>query len=325
MEVQIRSADEVLLHSSGFHCYERQDTEPNASITQPVAATLAPTNARRTAYVTIGHGEINDAQSVPPSLKSRVPERRTSVFKKRMDDLNFELKDLGNVTLATDVPADAALVLVLAPSVPLQPAEWAALERYLDKGGRIMIALDPKGETGMGSLEGKIGYKYNSTPLTDDKSYLPQRGDPSDRRFPITTKFSSHASTTSLSRSVDKGLVLIESGTFEDTPFTGQSIKDQPTKTVTIRSMDSAFLDFNSNFSFDSGTEKKQNYDVASAIEGPKLATGKHTNGWRVLLFADADLFADVVVRAKTAKSATVIVSGPLLDDSVTWLSGALP
>jgi hypothetical protein len=279
---------------------------------------------KRKAYVMTGHGEINDAESVPPDLKARVPERRTTTFKKRLGDLNYEVKDLGLIDLAKDVPDDATIVIMLAPTIPLQPAEWAALERYLDKGGRLMIALDPKGEPSMGSFEGKLGYKFNGAPLTDDQAYLPQRGGLTDRRFAITTQFSAHASTTSLSRSVDKGLILIESGALEDTPFSAASAKDQPKKTVTIRSMESAFLDVNDNFTFDASLEKKQRWNVGAAIEGPKMkdAEGKDKDGWRVLLFADADLFADALVQNAMGRAAVVLVSGPLLDDSVRWLGG---
>jgi len=277
---------------------------------------------KRKAYVMTGHGEITDPDSVPAEMKGRVPERRTSVFKKRLGDLNYEVKDLGLIDLAKDVPDDATIVIMLAPTISLQPAEWAALSRYLDKGGRVMIALDPKGDPNLGELEGKLGLKYNPGALTDDQAYLPQRGTPADRRFAITTQFSAHASTTALSRSVDKGLVLIESGALEDAPFTVKG--EQPKKTITIRSMESSFLDLNENFSFEGPMEKRQRWNIGAAIEGPKLKgpDGKDMkDGFRVLLFADADLFADALVNA-AGRAAVVLVSGPLLDDSVKWLGG---
>jgi hypothetical protein len=276
---------------------------------------------KRKAYVMTGHGEITDPDSIPPDLKGKIQERRTSVFKKRLGDLNYEMKDLGLIDLAKDVPDDATVVIMLAPSVPLQPAEWAALDRYLDKGGRVMIALDPKSDPSLGQLEGKLGLKYNGLPLTDDQAYLPQRGTPADRRFAITTQFSAHASTTALSRSVDKGLVLIESGALEDAPFTVKG--EQPKKTYTIQSMESAFLDTNDNFTFDATTEKRQKWHIGAAIEGPKLkgADGKDKDGFRALVFADADLFADALI-SNMGRAAVVIVSGPLLDDSIRWLGG---
>jgi hypothetical protein len=174
----------------------------------------------------------------------------------------------------------------------------------------------------MGELEGKLGYKYNPAPLTDDQAYLPQRGMPSDRRFAITTQFSAHASTTALSRSVDKGLVVIESGAIEDAPITAKG--EQPKKTVTIRSMESSWLDTNENFAFDAGAEKRQKWNLGVAVEGPKLkdAAGKDKDGYRVLIFSDADLFADVLVSNAAGRAAVVMVSGPLLDDAVKWLGG---
>jgi len=276
---------------------------------------------KRKAYVMTGHGEITDPDSIPPELKGKVPERRTSVFKKRLGELNYEVKDLGLIDLAKDVPDDATIVIMLAPTVPLQPAEWAALSRYLDKGGRLMIALDPKADPSLGDLEGKLGVKYNPAPLTDDQAFLPQRGTMADRRFAITTQFSAHASTTALSRSVDKGLVLIESGALEDAPLQGSAVG--PKKTVTIRSMDSSFLDSNDNFQFDAATEKRQRYNIAEAFEGPKLkdAEGKDRDGYRVAVFADTDLFADALVQSM-GRAALVLVSGPLLDDTVKWLGG---
>jgi hypothetical protein len=276
---------------------------------------------KRKAYVMTGHGEISDPDSVPPELKGRVPERRTSVFKKRLGDLNYEVKDLGLIDLAKDVPEDATIVVMLAPTVPLQPAEWAALSRYLDKGGRLLIAMDPKADPSMGELEGKLGLKFNPGAVTDDQAYLPQRGTPADRRFAITTQFSAHASTTALSRSVDKGLVLIESGALEDAPFTVKG--EQPKKTITIRTMESSFLDLNDNFGFD-GNEKRQRWNVGAAVEGPKMKgpDGKDKDGWRALVFADADLFADALVSNAMGRAAVVLVSGPLLDDSVKWLGG---
>src|SRR5262249_14959152 len=160
--------------------------------------------------------------------------------------------------------------------------------------------------------EGKLGLKFNPQSLTDEQAFLPQRGGPSDHRFAITTQFSAHASTTALSRSVDKGLILIDAGALEDSPFTGKG--SPPTKTITIRSMESSFLDGNNNFTFDAATEKKQRWNIGAAIEGPKMkdAEGKDRDGWRVLLFSDADLFADAYI-SQLGRVAAIIVSGPLL------------
>jgi hypothetical protein len=284
---------------------------------------------KRKAYVLTGHGEITNPDSVPPSLKGKVPERHTTVFKQRMGQLNYELKDLGFSDLIRGVPDDATMVIMLAPAVALQDVEWDALAKYLDKGGRILIAMDPKADPSLGSLEHKIGLKFNPLPLTDDQVYLQQHGSPAERRFVVTTQFSAHPSTTSLSRAA-KGLVLVEAGTLEDSPVLG---KDVPKKTVTIRSMDSSFLDLpdvsgNGNYNFDAASEKRQRYNVAEAVEGPKVKgeDGKDKDGWRVLVFSDADLFGDALVQNAMGRAGVMMISqiggGDILDDSVKWLGG---
>jgi hypothetical protein len=284
---------------------------------------------KRKAYVLTGHGEITNPDSVPPSLKGKVPERHTTVFKQRMGQLNYEIKDLGFSDLIRGVPDDATMVIMLAPAVGLQDLEWDALSKYLDKGGRILIAMDPKADPSLGSLEHKLGLKFNPLPLTDDQVYLKQRGEAEERRLVVTTQFSAHPSTTSLSRAA-KGLVLVEAGSLEDSPVLGKEI---PKKTVTIRSMDSSFLDLpdvngKGNYSFDAASEKRQRYNVAEAVEGPKVkgADGKDKDGWRVLVFADADLFGDAIVQNAMGRAGVMMISqiggGDILDDSVKWLGG---
>jgi hypothetical protein len=97
--------------------------------------------------------------------------------------------------------------------------------------------------------------------------------------------------------------------------------------------MDSAFLDVpdaegKTNYTFDAATEKKQRYNLAEAIEGPKVkgADGKDKDGWRVLMFADADVFGDALMQNAMGRASVLMVAqlfgGDILDDSVKWLGG---
>jgi ABC-type uncharacterized transport system len=290
------------------------------------SALLKIIREKRKVYLTAGHGEMTDYDSVPAEMKGNVPERHTTVLKARLPQLNYEIKTLGFSDLVKDVPDDATVVMMLAPSMPLQDAEWESLSRYLDKGGRLMIVLDPKGEPSMGPLEAKLGVKYNPGDLTDETKIYPQHRGLADRRFVITTSYSAHASTTALSRAA-KGLVLVDSGAFEDAPATGTA----PKKTVTIHSLDSSWLDYNNNYEFDAGgdkPEKRQRWNIAEAVEGPKLKDkdGKDKDGWRVLLYADADLFSDAIAHDAAGRTGVIMVAqlggGDILDDGVKWLGG---
>lgn len=272
---------------------------------------------KRKAYLTVGHGEFTDPGSIPEDKKRF--DRRTTEFKRVIGALNYETKDLSLLDLSREVPEDATIVIVGDPMIPLQPAEWSALERYLDRGGRVMVILDPTGEASMGSLEGRLGVKMSPGHLVDDRNLLPQTGRISDRRFAITNQFSAHASTTALSRSGGQPFVMIDSGALEEIPFTSKG--EAPKKTITIRSMESSWLDTETpqNFSLDEPGEKRQRWPLAAAVEGPKVG-GK--DGFRALVFSDVDLFVDITIAGAGGRAAPFMLSGPLLADSIRWLGG---
>lgn len=286
---------------------------------------------RRKAYLTVGHGEVNDPSSIDPAAKIR--NRQLQVFRKRLTELGYDSKNLGLIDLSRDVPADATVVIALAPTLPLQQAELDALDRYLAKGGRLLFALDPQSEVTLGSLEGRLGVRFDRGSLTDDRSFLPQRGNASDRRVALTTQFSSHASTTTLSRASESGLVLVDSGALLDVPFSPEVGKDPanaPRKTFTIRSMETSWLDRNNDFQLNDKAgeggvaEKRDRYNIAAAVEGPKVkdAAGKEIDGFRALVFADVDLFADAIASVGMGQRALVMIGGQLFDDAVRWLGG---
>lgn len=95
--------------------------------------------ARRTAYLTVGHGELNDSARA----RSDAPGRSAQVIRTLLQKQNFVVKDLGlGQGLANDVPDDASVVLVLGPTAPLSREELAALGRYGERGGKLILALD---------------------------------------------------------------------------------------------------------------------------------------------------------------------------------------
>jgi gliding motility-associatede transport system auxiliary component len=269
-------------------------------------------------YITVGHGEMNDPDSISPELRGSVPPRGTSVLKRVLGLDQYEIHDLGYVQLSQAVPEDAAVVMVLAPSQALRPEELDALDKYLVKGGHVLIALDPRGSGELGVLEGRLGVSFEKGILSDDKLFVNRGHGPADHRFTATTQFSAHASTTSLSRAAaNVGVLLIEAGALKEHPFTSEG--DPPKRTFVMHSMTSSWLDLDGNYTLD-GNEKRDRYPIAAAIEGPKLGTGddgKDKDGWKALVFADGDLFADY-----PPGQAMDLTSGPLIEDATKWLAG---
>jgi hypothetical protein len=96
--------------------------------------------ARRTAYLSVGHGELNDS---PRGKSDEIGARSASIARTLLQRLNYLVKDIGLAQgLAKDVPDDADLVLVLGPTEPFAPEELAALDRYVKRNGKLFLALD---------------------------------------------------------------------------------------------------------------------------------------------------------------------------------------
>ncbi|MBN2192589.1 MAG: Gldg family protein [Polyangiaceae bacterium] len=129
--------------------------------------------SRRTAYLTVGHGEINDTRG-----KAELSTRGASIVEKLLERQNYAHKDLGLAQgLATDIPPDADVVLVLGPSEPFAPEEIATLRRYAERGGKLLLALDPDAETNTEALLPSDGSTEDAT--KDEPDMEPAEPDPS--------------------------------------------------------------------------------------------------------------------------------------------------
>jgi hypothetical protein len=281
------------------------------------AALMKLVRDKRVAYLTVGHGEINDPDSLAPQLREQLPEARTTMIKSILRDLHYEVKDLGAMDgLVDDIPQDAAIVMVLGPRTALSEDELNTLDRYVAEGGSLLVALDPLSDVVLGPLEQRFGLHYDHTPLLDDKEFLPTAGP----RVPLTNQFSSHASITAMARAQSNaGLPLFQSGSLDDV-----EIADGPKKTFVIKSMQSSWRDSNGNGRFDAD-EKRDRYNVGVALEGPKRTgdDGKEVEGYRAMVFGDADLFADRIdVKGRQLTVYRQTNGGPLPDDVIKWLGG---
>jgi ABC-type uncharacterized transport system len=102
---------------------------------------LKAVRSHKTVYFTVGHGEINDA----PKGSAEKDGRTASIAKLLLQKQNVTVKDLGlGQGLGSDVPADADAVVVLGPSDGFAPEEIASLTRFAERGGHLLMALDPE-------------------------------------------------------------------------------------------------------------------------------------------------------------------------------------
>jgi hypothetical protein len=287
---------------------------------------------KRKAYLTVGHGEINDPDSLPSHLRGQLPDARAQVIKNILTGLNYEAKNLGAMDgLSSAVPNDATFVMVLGPKTAFEPAELETLDRYIDGGGKVLIAMDPEGDFRLGSLEGRLGVGLGAERpgqdarigmLLDDKNNYRQRGNESDWKMPLTNQFSSHASTTELSRGdARNGILLQTASNLTDRTFTAAG--EKPKRTYVIRSMPEAWIDYDGDSKV-GADEKRDRYNIGAAIEGPKLKKpdGTDGDGFRALVFADQDLFSDHGVQTRTGQIFLETNGRSLPVDAIRWLGG---
>jgi len=116
-----------------------------ASITQGILRVLEG-RPRRVGLVQ-GHGEPEPASG---------GEGGVSAWMGALREANVEASAV-SLLEQTDVPADLDAVLLVHPRHPLYPEEASALRRYLQRGGRIGLWVEPEDSTG---LEDFLGFYY---------------------------------------------------------------------------------------------------------------------------------------------------------------------
>lgn len=291
---------------------------------------------QRHAYLTVGHGELNDTAGTTKS------PRTVEGFKQMLKHQNFTVKSLGIPQgLANDVPDDADLVVIFGPSAPFSDAELASLQRYAESGGRLFIALDPdqglappgivpapKGET-EGETEGQteddnaavngplaaiVGLEVLRGILAHETKHVAFQRNLSDRRLLHTTKFSSHSSVSELSRRASNtGVVVLGSSGLDQLKGRDEKVN------FAVRSPAQTFSDLDSDFTYDKDAEKQKVFNLAAAVTMPIAdgeAKGARNDELRAYVIGDADAFTDPVVKQLVGNQYLAV-------DAVRWLGGA--
>jgi hypothetical protein len=267
---------------------------------------------QRTAYLTIGHGELNDGPGGPDGKAAKG-------LKKLLESQNYAIKDLGLAQgLANEIPADAHIVVVLGPTRSFMPEEVASIKRFADKGGKLFLALDPEAKVDLAPLADAVDVGWQPAVLAADKNYVPRRRNESDRYNLVSNVFSSHASVSTLGK-IGRAPVIFPGAAALDKK------KDSSAKIdFAVRALPETFNDVDNNFQFDKATEKRSSYNLAAAVSRPVPGAAaekdKEPVEMRAFVVGDADGFSDAVLGVPPT-----LVHEPnviLLLDAMRWLGG---
>jgi hypothetical protein len=262
------------------------------------------------AYLTTGHGELNEGKT-----EGGAEARSAKSLRKLLESQNYTVKDLGLTQgLGTDVPADATMVAVLGPTTALLPEEIAALKRYGERGGHLLLALDPDAKVDLDPLAAAVGLTWSPVHLAHDKVFVRHRYNSSDHGILVTNRFSSHASVSTLSRNSQRAPVIFPGVSSLDKREGAGDYKID----FAVKSLGDSFEDKDGNFEFDAAKEKRNAYNlvaaVTKAVPPPPGFKGKDPPELRAFVLADADAISD----AAFGNEPNIY----LLADAVRWLGG---
>lgn len=174
----------VIAAENGQFTKLRQPTEEGMTNALIKVAERPP----RKAYFLTGHRE--------PSIEDLTAEEGYSAAASALRNEGFEATTLSLID-REKVPDDATIIIVAGAQSPLFPNETEALKEWVNRGGRVMVLLEPGLEYGIDAL-----FRPNGIDVGDDLVLEPN---PAGRAYgfgpesPVVQKFEAHAITNKLS------------------------------------------------------------------------------------------------------------------------------
>ncbi len=288
---------------------------------------------REVIYLVSGHGERGSSR-VEGDQRSRM-----TILKRGLEQSNFTVKNLDSLSgLSQEVPQDAAMLLWMGPAASLFPGELHALESYLDRGGRMLLMLDPEEEAQPDTLLEYLGLKFDRTKLAHSKYFLPIGASKSlaDRYNLETNKFSSHQATNTNSKYASKlpvamptvgslerakrpahknritFLVRSMPNTWADVDGDAQRSKEEPLKVFQLAAAVSRKIKKGKSENDTSKSGQSKDADKDKKDSKKKKVSEDMNEEMRVVVFADADIFSDDFIK--------FLGNGYLLLDVFHWL-----
>lgn len=253
----------------------------------------------RSAGFTLGHGERTWERGETDTDK-RVG---IAMLRDGLIDQNYDVRSVNAADgLMTDVPKGITTLAIIGPRSPFQPEEYASINRFIDGGGRVLIALDPENKVDMHEVLGPLNLTFKAEPLANEMAYARRMDQKiSDRANLVTSTFSSHPSTQTLTRLGPRAAVVLPGAGWIDA-------KKDRTSTIPVDSPIKAhyatFVDKNGNFTLDPDEQKRAWELAATAVKKDA----------RVFVIADSDWIGDEAIK--------IPGNSVLALDVIRWLMG---
>jgi hypothetical protein len=272
---------------------------------------LTVARGKRVAYLVQGHEE-----RVFTSPHDTETGANLSILRELLQSQNLDVRELGLAQgLGNEVPADAAVVLLVGPQRTMLGEESAALLRYFRRGGRLLVAVDPEAAAVAAPILAGLALQISEATLVNDRIFWARTHQKADRIGIVPTNYSSHAALSSQAPyGTQMPVVLSGAGSLTKNAV---ALDPAPSVDFIIRSDGNTWEDKNKNLDFDKGSEERKSYAVAAAVTLHKptgAAAADATQDGRAFVLGDSDAFSDLLIRNRA--------NALLAYDAVRWLLG---
>jgi len=222
-------------------------------------------------FFTIGHGERDFDEAKEPT--------GFNAFRKLIEGNRYLVTPL-NLNLASEVQADADLVIVAGAQHEFLDHEKKALEKYLQRGGSLVLALKGQSKSGLSEwLGSKLGVKVST-------DYIAQVMD-----TPIGKAVNPQVTPVSQFSTTDPITKPFGHGDFVVMRLPGAVLKDKVPEGVTVEDLartDANAMGFpDTNFK---GAAKPGPFTVAASVKGKFPGSDKD---FSLVVFGDVDFLSN--------------------------------
>ncbi|MDH5672325.1 MAG: GldG family protein [Myxococcales bacterium] len=271
----------------------------------------------RALHLTVGHGERNARASDLKSADS------TGAMVEILRRLNLKSERLGvSEGLGSKIPDGASAVGIIGPSERFMPEEVDTLVSYVQKGGRLLLMLDPDVDVGLDKLLAALGVQQLPGKVTSDTFYMRRTHTQSDRAIIFANSYSSHPSVSTVSRHHrEVATIMVEGAAFtrlDDAAKAAAPDGPKPTTSFPLRSGAKFWRDLDHDFK--QGPDEKEellNLIVATSFQagpGAQKTGDKGADEGRAVVIGDGDFITNKL--AGNNGNLLVFV------DSLAWLVG---
>ncbi|MCW7507803.1 Gldg family protein [Leptospira levettii] len=263
-----------------------------------VGALLNVTTEQKKVYFTVANGERYGMAF------RALPNEQVNRFVSALQFLNFKVAELGFAQgWPSKLPEDADMLVILGPTVPFSKEARDEITKYvLEKNGKILITMEPKGSEDFGWLLQSAGLKFNVSPMIEREE---KPGFIVAKRFPENP-------ITGLLQKKDMGILFPYSGYLETepnapTPFVWKSA-------TLLESGYDAYQDLNKNGKMDANEKKESK--ILSVVLSPMSLTGEKSG--KIILHTGTSWLTDQFIPyVMNSQFSTVSITGLFQDNIV--------